>query len=91
MKRSIEWRRCCIFFHALVIQIQDGDTDIAANSLELVKTLKGNVQFPPESIERVTGLYFQNPLIPGNFSLQTENVFFINIPTGITGISGISW
>ena len=72
MERSIEWRTCSIFFHALVIKIQDGDTDIAANSLELVKTLDWNVQFPPESFERVTRLRFQNPTYSRQFFIATH-------------------
>ena len=79
------------FFHALVAKIQDGETDIAVNSIDLVipsKTCKCNMHFQGKFPTGKQDYLFKIPLIPGNFSVKrTENVCSINTPTGISPIS----
>ena len=72
------------FFHALVTKIQDGDTDIAVNGLELVIPRENTGKFPTGKQDYL----FKIPLIPGNFSVErTENVCSLNTPTRISRIS----
>ena len=77
------------FFHALVTKIQDGDTDITVNSLELVIPCEKKNGTSISTGKFQTGkqdYLFKIPLILGNFSVErTENV--CSIPTGIYGIS----
>ena len=59
------------FFHALVTKIQDGDKDIAVNSLELVIPCENSWMehvFPPESFQRENRTTFSKfHLFPGIF------------------------
>ena len=79
-----------LLVYAPVTKIQDGGTDIAVNSLELVIHCENSqmehalTQFPTQKQDYL----FKIPLLFRNFLVEIpENVCSINIPTGISRIS----
>ena len=69
------------FVYVLVTKIQDGDTDIALNRLELVIPCKNKMEhaFPSKSFQRKTGLPFQSSSYFREFSSGMPNKSMIHL------------